>query len=253
MGATEDREARLRRRAEELEAALKVRDELLSVAAHELKTPLGAMRLYVDELLRLLQQGTLTAEQLAKRLQQAQQQVERLDTLLDNLLDFSRVRSGRLSLVLEPIELGSLAAGVCERLRPAFAREGRTLDVYAPEPVRGDWDRLRLEQVLTNLISNALKHARRSPVKVSVLTLADGRASLAVADQGPGIRQDERERIFERFMQLPSTGGGLGLGLWIVSQIVQALGGEIRIESEPGAGACFIVDLPPQAQPPEAT
>jgi signal transduction histidine kinase len=242
MGASEER-------TKELEAALKVRDELLSVAAHELRTPLGSLRLYIDGLVRSSERGTLTGAELALRLKQAGNQIDRLEALLNNLLDFSRVRSGRLSLVLEPLELAGLAGSVADRFRDEFTRHGRVLEVHATGAVWGDWDRLRLEQVLTNLLSNALKHAPRSPVRVLVVAENDHQARLIVADQGPGILPEERARIFERFTQLPSTGGGLGIGLWIVAQIVEALGGTIRIESEVGRGASFIVELPRHTSP----
>jgi len=241
MGVSEER-------ARDLEAALKVRDEFLSIAAHELKTPLGSLRLYIDGLLRGAERGTLTAQELTLRLRQAQQQMDRLEALLDNLLDFSRARSGRLSLVLEPLDLAALAGGVCDRLRDEFTRHGRTLEVVSAGQVWGDWDKLRLEQVVTNLVSNAFKHAPRSPVWVGVTELGNDRAALTVSDRGPGIRPEERARIFERFTQLPSSGGGLGLGLWIVAQIVEALDGAVHIESEPGQGASFVIDLPRHPQ-----
>src|SRR5262249_40210215 len=168
---------------------------------------------------------TLTPQELTHRLRQAQHSVDRMETLLSNLLDVSSVRSGRLSLVLEPIDLAALTGGVCERLREEFARHGRTLEVIAPAPVWGDWDKLRLEQVVTNLVSNAFKHAPRSPVRVLALGQDENNATLVVSDHGPGVPPEERERIFERFTQLPSSGGGFGLGLWIVAQIVEALSG----------------------------
>src|SRR5262249_54058092 len=156
----------------------------------------------------------------------------------------------------EPIELAGLTGGVCDRLREEFTRHGRSLELVAPGPVWGDWDKLRLEQIVTNLVSNAFKHAPRSPVRVSVLAPSESRATLCVMDRGPGIPAGEQARIFERFTQLPTTGGGsggggVGLGLWIVAHIVEALGGTIRIESAPGSGATFVIDLPRRAQPPE--
>lgn len=249
MGAEDElRKGGAEGRSADLEAALKVRDELLSVAAHELKTPLGSLRLYVDGLLRSNERGTLTNTELTTRLRQAQVQIDRLESMLTSLLDLSRVKSGRLSLVIEPVDMAAVAAGVCDRLREEFTRHGRTLEVIAPGPVWGEWDRLRIEQIVTNLVSNAFKHAPRSPVRVVVAPQGDDRATLSVVDSGPGIRPEERVRIFERFTQLPSSGGGLGLGLWIVAQIVEALGGGIRIENAPVNGACFVVELPRLAQ-----
>lgn len=253
-GATEDlhrRALELERRVEErtalLEEALRARDEFLSVAAHELRTPLASLKLYVEILARGAQRGPLDAADASRRLERARVQCDRLDALLNNLLDLSRIRSGRIALVPEEMDLAAVAGQAHARFSDELARSGRPFRLDAPAPVLGRWDLLRLEQVFNNLIANAVRHAPGAAVEVSVRARAD-RALLAVRDEGPGIAEEVRATLFDRYAQATPSRGGIGLGLWIVRRIVEAMGGTVAVESQPGGGSTFTADLPLRAR-----
>ncbi|WP_395813359.1 sensor histidine kinase [Archangium minus] len=176
--------------------------------------------------------------------------VGRLSVLVDELLDVSRITSGRLVLHLEDVDLAELVREVVERIRPEAERVGCELRLQVPGPVVSRWDRLRLEQVLSNLLSNALKYGAGYPVEVA-LRVSGTQVLLQVRDEGIGIDPALQERIFERFERAVSDRhyGGLGMGLWITREIVTALGGSIQVESAPGRGATFTVTLPWREMP----
>jgi signal transduction histidine kinase len=168
-----------------------------------------------------------------------------LTGLINNLLDISRITAGRLDLELEPVDLAAVVRDSAARAREEIARASCTVQVEAPGPCMGQWDRMRVEQVVTNLLSNALKYGAGHPIEVSVAG-DDGWARLTIRDHGIGIPPEDQARIFERFERAVSDRhyGGLGLGLWIVRQIVDALGGMIEVESESGKGSLFTINLP---------
>ncbi|MFP2925382.1 ATP-binding protein [Pyxidicoccus sp. 3LG] len=232
-----------RKRVEkELLEALKLRDDFLSIAGHELKTPLAVLQLQVHSL-----QGLAEARGdavLKEKLARARRQTERLTVLTDELLDVARLSAGRLTLQREACDLSALVLDVVDRSAEAVARAECRLELLLAEDVKGQWDRTRLEQVVTNLLSNALKYGAGRPVEVRV-SGERGRARLTVRDSGIGIPLKDQARIFDRFERAVPAGnyGGLGLGLWISRQVVEAHGGIIRVESEPGKGATFIVEL----------
>jgi signal transduction histidine kinase len=239
--------ARLLREARE---AVRLRDEFLGIASHELKTPLTPLHLKVQLLHKqvelLAARGEpVSAERVSETLEVVQRQVRKLTSLVDNLLDVSRITAGRLKLELEEMDLASVAAEILYRFAPSAAQLNCTLEMHAPMAVVGRWDRQRLEQVVTNLLSNALKYGAGKPVCVRVE--ADGRlARLAVQDCGIGISAEDLPRIFERFERAVSDRhyGGLGLGLYITRQIVEAFGGTVTATSEPGKGSTFVLELP---------
>lgn len=239
-----DRERLLR----EAQEALRSRDEFLSIAAHELKTPMMALQLQVQMLLRNVTTDGAPAvptERLVGRLQAMQQQIERLTQLSNDVLDVTRMRGGRVELRHEMVDLGAVVRGVVARLRDQLANAGcpPVLAITDHARVRGDWS--RLDQVTTNLVGNAIKYGPGQPIEIRV-EADDAFVRLSVRDHGIGIAPADHERIWTRFERAVSADdyGGLGLGLYIVRQIVEAHGGRVGVQSAPGAGATFVVQLP---------
>jgi signal transduction histidine kinase/NO-binding membrane sensor protein with MHYT domain len=236
--------ARLYREAQE---AIRVRDEFLTIASHELNTPLTPLLLHLQNLKSTVAaspEGLVPAELVAPKVELAERQQKRLARLVSELLDISRIRVGRLQLNLEEFDLVTLANEVVENLRAEIERTGAQVSLSARGPVIGRWDRVRVEQVLSNLLSNAARFGAGEPIDVEV-TREERTARIAVRDRGIGISPDQQERIFERFERAASLNfGGLGLGLYIVRQIVEGHGGNIRVKSSPGRGSTFIVELP---------
>jgi GAF domain-containing protein/anti-sigma regulatory factor (Ser/Thr protein kinase) len=232
---------------EEARQAVGLRDEFLSVASHELKTPLTSLKLQ-----HLLIGKCLTPEcraSVGTRLPKAVRQVERLTSLVDSLLDVSRIGAGRLGLEPVEMELTGLLREVMERLSEVFAQAGCAVDFSAMPPVHGYWDPLRLDQVLVNLLSNAAKYGAGKPIHVQVAVEGEW-TRLTVQDEGIGIAPGDMPRLFSRFGRAVSERhyGGLGLGLFISKQIVEAMQGRIRVESEPERGSTFTVELPLRAR-----
>jgi len=229
-----------------LQDAIEARDEFLGIASHELKTPLTSLQLQLDGLLRAAAKGNLALlPPLPEKLQAIGRQTRRLGQLVNDLLDVSRIRSGRLDLKLEPVDLAQVAADAAERFRQEAGQAGSELSLTTAGPVVGPWDRNRLEQVVGNLISNAIKYGRSRPIAVRV-GRGGSTGRLEVEDQGIGIPAGEEERIFERFERaVPHRHyGGMGLGLWITREIVTRLGGRVAARSVAGEGSTFTVELP---------
>jgi signal transduction histidine kinase len=230
-----------RRLAEgELREALAMRDEFLTIAAHELRTPLTAMILQIESALRSDRE-----DQRKPKLERARRQAGRLTKLVDELLTVGRITSGRLELVREPLDLAELVRDTVGRLRDTAAQSGTTLTCDVPATVTGSWDRMRLEQIVGNLVDNAIKYGGGKPIAVTLTADAD-HATLTVRDHGIGIGPEKVARVFDRFERAVSARnyGGLGLGLYITRQIVDAHGGTITVASTPGEGATFTVTLP---------
>ncbi len=170
---------------------------------------------------------------------------------MGNLLDVSEFGSAGVRLALEEVDLGALAQAVAARFAAEAARAGAPIAVRAAPGVAGRWDRTRLDQMISHLVSNALKYGAGAPIEIEVSRSGD-RARLAVADRGIGIAQQDVERIFGRFERAASVRayGGLGLGLYIVRQIVSAHRGTIQVESQVGQGTRFTIELPPEGPAP---
>lgn len=236
--------AHAQRREAELRRAVEARDEFVAVASHELRTPLAALQLQLDNALREARRAERGGPPFVAQLEAAQRQVGRLSRMVEQLLDVSQIAAGRLSLELERVDLSDLVRDVLERMRDPLARAGCSVTVEQHGTAVGLWDRLRLEQVVTNLLANASKYGAGKPIEVRV-EAESGRARLSVVDHGIGIDDADQERIFDRFERAVSTRhyGGLGLGLFIVGRILAALGGRIRVESRLGQGATFVVEL----------
>ncbi len=222
--------------------AIRARDDFLSVASHELNTPLTALQLHMDI---LQQHAREESSKVLNRIEHVRRQVLRLTKLIRNLLDVSRITSGKLALEYEDVDLSEVVRDAVERSEEAGRRAGSAIEVSAHVPVIGRWDRMRIDQVVSNLLTNAIKYGEAKPIDISVESFGDV-ARLSVRDRGMGIPPEEQSKIFERFSRTLSAQryGGFGLGLWIVHQIVSALGGTIEVSSRPGEGATFVVELP---------
>lgn len=240
-------EAERSRLLRELEEALRARDEFLAIVSHDLKGPISAMSLNVDRLLASAAQGpeAFSPELVLPRLHGLAQQIDLLVKLLEDLLDISRMASGKLTVQREEVDLAAVARSVVERLAEQARACGSELRLDVGEAVLGLWDRIRLDQVITNLLTNALKYGAGNPVEIRV-DATPATARLMVRDRGVGIAPEDQERIFKRFERAQGNhdAKSFGLGLWIVQRIVDALGGTIEVNSEVGKGSTFTVELP---------
>ena len=232
----------------ELEQALHLRDEFISMAAHELRTPLNT--LYLETQLRMMQlkrgrASIFDEPYLQKMVDKDQRQIHSMMRLIDDMLDASNMRSNRLSIRPVQVELSGLLARVVDDLHHHAIDAGTTITLEAPTPVTGLFDGFRIEQVVINLLTNALRYGRGKPVDVS-LHLLPGNVRIDVRDRGMGIAEAAQQRIFEQFERLTGDDGtgGLGLGLYITRQLVQAHGGSINVQSVPDEGSVFQVTLP---------
>jgi len=231
------------------EESIRLRDEFLSIASHELKTPLTALQLQLQGLQRRIM---AVDPALASRIERSVRSGQRLADLIEALLDVSRIATGRFELKRERFDLSVTVHEVVERLRESAAREGAPVTVVAPTGLVGSWDRLRFEQVLTNLLANAIKYGKGGAITVT-LTADQGEAVLEVSDRGPGVPEQDLQRIFGRFERASSMRnyGGLGLGLYVARQIIEAHGGSVSARNPAGGGAVFTVRLPlVERQPP---
>jgi PAS domain S-box-containing protein len=227
----------------EAREAVRTRDEFLSIASHELRTPANVVQVMTENLLRRAR-SEKNASDLLPHLRELSDSVGRLSRLTRQVLDVSQISAGRLVLSREEVDLADVVRSVAAVFRSGLERAGceLTLDLQA---ACGRWDRERLDQVVTNLLANAVKYGPGQPITVT-LRQDSGGAVLSVRDRGIGIAREDQSRIFERFGRAASAKGyrGLGLGLWIARRIVEAHGGTIEVESEHGAGATFRVRVP---------
>ena len=231
-----------RLRLTRVEAAARMKDEFLSIASHELKTPLTALKLQLDS---LRQQLDVLDPKVAKKVERAAQGADRLNNLVESLLDISRIETGHLTLNPERTDLGEMLARLVESLGLTASKAGCSLTFKSSGPCVGVWDQVRLEQVTSNLIANAIKYAAGQPIEVSLFRDGDD-AIIAVSDQGPGVADDALGKLFERFERAVPIRhyGGLGLGLYISREIASAHGGTITAENLSSGGARFTVRLP---------
>jgi len=230
-----------------MDEAIRLRDEFLAVASHELKTPLTPLNLKLQTLARAAQErrGPELLERLPADLELMQRQVKRLSSLVGELLDVTLISGGQLRLELEPVDLGALIREVAARFEGESRRTATPLQTTLAEGVVGQWDRGRLEQVVASLLSNALKYGVGRPVHVQ-LGEEGGYAWFTIRDEGIGIPPEALGRIFEKFERAVSERhyGGLGLGLYVTRQNVRAMRGSIEVRSILGQGATFTVRLP---------
>ena len=231
------------------QSAVSARDEFLAIAAHELRTPITALRLNLERLVHHLARAPgdlISRSSIESSTTPALRQLVRLQQLLDTLLDVSRVGSRKLRLHIELFDMAEAARDMAQRLAMPARAAGVTLSLAVPErPTLLLGDRLRMEQVITNLLTNAFRYGGGKPVRFAVEADAEA-VRLSVQDQGIGIAKQDQARIFNRFERAAAAQGtdGLGLGLFIAREIVSAHGGNLTVESEPERGSTFLVTLP---------
>lgn len=221
--------------------ALALRDDFLAIASHELRSPVTNVSLKLQHGLRLLERaGVAPAVSAATR--EALDETTRLAALITTLLDARVVESG-ISLSLAPTDLARVVRNVAVQLREHAVLAGSALHVEVP-PVSGMWDPMRLEQVFANILSNAIKYGRGRDVHV-IGTSSTAHAIVEIRDEGLGIANEDTARVFEKFARaVPPAYGGFGLGLYISRQLVEAHNGRITVDSRPGQGTTFRVELP---------
>jgi PAS domain S-box-containing protein len=233
---------------EQAQKAVRARDEFMSIASHELKTPLTSLKLQAHIRAREVARGEFrkfSADKLPQLIADDEKQLNRLNRLVDDMLDITRIQSGKLTLTLEELDLNDLVKEALARLSAQVEATRSTVSFKPGPPARGRWDRFRVEQVFVNLLTNALKYGAGNPIEVGI-SADTGRAELTVSDRGMGIRQEDQERIFGQFERAVSADSisGLGLGLYISRMIVEAHGGRISVSSKEGQGSVFTVELP---------
>ena len=233
---------------EELQRSLRMRDEFMSLVAHELRTPLNT--LFLESQMRSLQikRGNVdafSADKLSGMVQRDERQIKSMIRLIDDMLDVSRIRSGKLSIRPARMELMALLDRVVSDLSLQAASSGSTISLQPHAAVEGCWDDFRIEQVIVNLLTNALRYGGGKPVQVSVHE-REGGVCVEVRDQGRGIAPEDVQRIFEPFERVARNGEpkGLGLGLYISRQLAQSHGGDLGVQSTPGEGSVFTLTLP---------
>jgi signal transduction histidine kinase len=223
------------------------KEEFLSIASHELKTPLTALKLQFQMKLFFMKKGAHTiysAEAFKTFLTAADNQVNKLSRLVDDMLDTARVESGKLSLMISNCELGEIITTAVDTF-PDLKKSGPLVKINVSEKIHGNWDKFRIEQVITNLVSNAIKYGNQKSITVSAHRI-DNNVVVEVKDNGPGISLEDQKRVFLKFERAKSTDHiqGLGLGLYICKQIMEMHQGTLWVESTPGQGSAFKMKLP---------
>ncbi len=243
-------EERVAERTRELNLAIQSRDEFLSIASHELKTPLTSLFLELEIVARKLKQDHSTENRgkILENITLATQQGKRIAGLVDELLDLTRIRAGKLELHRQPCDLRAVVQETIAALKKMAERTGSTISVQGDDQIAGTFDPARIGQVVTNLVSNSIKYGEGKPIEITVSNNKT-HVQLCVQDHGRGIPADMHRKIFERFERAVDAIeiSGLGLGLYITRQIVVAHGGTISVQSAPGQGALFTVVLPVEA------
>jgi signal transduction histidine kinase len=238
----------LNKTQEELQRSLRMRDDFMSLVAHELRTPLNTLFLETQMRSLQLKRGNLPAfdpEQMGNMIKRDERQIKAMIRLIDDMLDVSRMKSGTLSIRPGKVELMGLLERVVNDLSLQAAAAGSTLQLAGHAPVEGWWDEFRIEQVIVNLLTNALRYGGGGLVEISVQEVGCN-VRIDVRDHGKGIAPDYIDRIFEPYERGAKAGEpkGLGLGLYISRQLATSHGGELTVQSTPGQGATFSLLLP---------
>lgn len=224
------------------------RDEFLSVASHELKTPLTSMLLQIQTALhniRTVSLAQFSVEHLLKMLESAENQTKRLSRMINDLLNVSLITTGKMDLELEELDLVETVRNVLEDFSQKLEKEHYEVVFHAEKHIIGRWDKVRIEQAISNLISNAIKYGRKKPIEITVVK-RDGVGRVIMKDHGIGIPTNELKRIFALFQRAvsPNDYKGLGVGLYITNQIIKAHGGKLSVTSKEDKGSTFTIDLP---------
>lgn len=244
----------LQKRYQLAKEEVKARDEFLSIASHELKTPLTSMLLQLQAALHNIRNVSLanfSVERLLKMLESTEQQTTRLSKMINDLLNVSLITTKKLDLEFEEVDLAKVTKDVADSFSERLQREGYTMTLDIQASIIGQWDKVRIEQAVTNLISNAIKYGDKKPIEIRVAN-SNGTGKIMVRDQGIGIPTEQKERIFTLFERAAPTSKyqGLGVGLFITNQIVKAHQGKIHVESRKNEGSTFIIELPLKNQQP---
>ncbi len=244
----------MQQRINELTEEVKARDAFIAFAGHELRNPITPVIGQVELLLSAVKLGRCPPEQLEQRLMRIEQVVRHYVKRATVLLDVSRIIKGQLQFELTSFDLMTLVHDIVGSFTGQVERAGFAISVTAPETLPGLWDRMAMEQIIENLVSNAIRYGARTPVELYV-ERRDEQVRLQVRDYGSGIPVQERDRILNRFGRAAGRSerrSGFGVGLWVVCQLAGAMGGTVAIEDAPGGGALFTVTLPPQMQGPSS-
>ena len=229
------------RMEKELTDAIKTRDDFMAVAAHELRNPLNVFKLTLQVLSRTIDKIDKN-DNFRSILKRCDLQLDKLSALVDRLLDVSRLESGEFDLYLEKLDFAALVKSIVAEARQQYPN--LRIDLNGSSPIEGYWDRIRLDQAIGNVLTNAAKYGMGKPIEVTV-AISEGNAWLTVRDSGIGIPAESAPRIFDKFERIsPQTPAGLGLGLWITRHIIEAHGGSISVDSQLGEGATFKILLP---------
>ncbi|MCM2353501.1 MAG: PAS domain-containing sensor histidine kinase [Pseudobdellovibrio sp.] len=244
----EERTLALRKANEQLRIAVQTRDEFLSIASHELRTPMTPLKLQIQSLISHIHKktlGGLTEDRLKRMADTTERSLTRLTSLVDNLLDVSRINSGKLTLNYEDCSLNELLNEILERFKSEISISGSSVQFLETQRVIGVFDQLRIDQVLVNLLTNSLKYGNKKPVEIT-LTQQENFAVISFKDKGKGIDAESLPLIFEKFERANAQAdiSGLGLGLYITRQIIDAHHGTITVSSDVGVGSVFTVKLP---------
>lgn len=241
---------------QEARAAAEAAERRSAFLAHELRTPLATAQLRLSALNdSVSQQDTVSSRVLSPALSAIKRQFDRLKALVESLLESARVQTGQLTLTRERLDLAALVREVVDLLAEEAESAGCAVEIEGASQLRGQWDRLRIEQIVTNLLTNAFKYGARKPIRIVIDGDGQGKAAtarLSVSDQGIGIAEADQSRLFEPFARATELQGqrSLGVGLYLVREIVTAHGGRVRLRSQPGAGTTVVVELP--VEPPSA-
>ena len=246
--ALEQSRRELRATQAELEHAVRMRDDFMSIVAHELRTPLNTLFLEAQMRGMQLDKGNMaafSAEHLRKMVARDGRQIQSMIRLINDMVDVTRIRSGKLSIRPADTELSALLARIVSDLSQRTEEAGGTIELHAPAPVTGVWDEFRIEQVIINLLTNALRYGGSKPIRVSLMR-GERYAEIEVRDQGVGISPADQVRIFSPFERAGTKDivEGLGLGLYIARQLAESHGGTLSVDSVPDEGAAFRLVLP---------